>query len=340
MLPQNIWIIFRYLKLVHALSRRKDGSYDRELSNIVESRVPAKAEEVDGVATMDVTIDHITKVWARIFLPVDCYRSAAVPVGAGSDPAANLKHSFIFFYHAGLFCHITAADGMYDLLCRRIAKTCQAVVMSVDYRRSPEVRCPTAYEDSFAALRWLQLQVLGGAAGTWLPPSVDLSRTFLVGDGAGGNIVHHVGVRAAVEDIRPLRVRGHCLITPMFGGVERTRSETEFADTVMLGFEASDWYWKAFLPVGADRNHPACNIFGPNGPDLTPVRLPKTLLICGAVDVRYDWQLQYAEGMTKAGKEVEMVVFENCAWGFYIFPNTPVSHNTMDKIKEFVNPSD
>ncbi|GLJ46803.1 hypothetical protein SUGI_0987030 [Cryptomeria japonica] len=58
-----------------------------------------------------------------------------------------------------------------------------------------EHRVPCAYDNSVAALHWLQLQALAAeGAEPWLHSHADFSRVFIAGESAGGNIAHHVGV--------------------------------------------------------------------------------------------------------------------------------------------------
>ena len=110
-----------------------------------------------------------------------------------------------------------------------------------------------------------------------------------MGDSAGANIVHHVGCRISVgameeETISGVIIVGHVLLEPFFGGEERTPSDLRLVGAPIVNMENSDWHWKAFLPVGADRNHPAANVFGPKAPDISTLRLPPTLVVVGGHD--------------------------------------------------------
>ncbi|KAJ6686534.1 ARYLACETAMIDE DEACETYLASE [Salix purpurea] len=122
----------------------------------------------------------------------------------------------IIFFHGGSFTHSSANSAIYDTFCRRLVSACKAVVVSVNYRRSPEYRYPCAYDDGWTALKWVKSR-------TWLQSGKDSKvHVYLAGDSSGGNIAHHVAARAAEEEIEVL---GNILLHPMFGGQQRTESE-------------------------------------------------------------------------------------------------------------------
>ncbi|CAK9313905.1 unnamed protein product [Citrullus colocynthis] len=96
-----------------------------------------------------------------------------------------------------------------------------------------------------------------------------------------------------------------CLIAiqPFFGGEERVGSEIQYGKSAMLNLEQADWYWKAFLPHGSNRNHPAAHVFGPDAEDISGVKFPATLLIIGGQDQLQDWQKRYYEWLKEGGTE-------------------------------------
>ena len=104
----------------------------------------------------------------------------------------------------------------------------------------------------------------------------------------GGNIVHNVALRAVESGIDVL---GNILLNPMFGGQERTESEKRLDGKYFVTLQDRDWYWRAFLPEGEDRDHPACNPFGPRGNNLEAIKFPKSLVVVAGLDLIQDWQL-------------------------------------------------
>ncbi len=67
-------------------------------------------------------------------------------------PDAPAPRPVIAFFHGGGFviCSVDTHDG----LARRLANATGAVVVSVEYRLAPEVRCPDSAEDCYAATLW------------------------------------------------------------------------------------------------------------------------------------------------------------------------------------------
>lgn len=124
-----------------------------------------------------------------------------------------------------------------------------------------------------------------------LPANADFSRVFLSGDSAGGNIAHHVALRASGQDLGRVKLAGMILIQPFFGGEERTPAELRLKNVPIVSVESLDWHWKAYLPAGSNRDHPACNIFGPNAADLATVAFPPVLNIVGGLDILQDWEV-------------------------------------------------
>lgn len=78
---------------------------------------------------------------------------------------------------------------------------------------------PAAYEGSWAAFRWVayHFNINGHGYEAWLKDHADFTRVFLVGDSAGGNIVHNMAVQASFEDLNGIKLAGISLVQPYFG---------------------------------------------------------------------------------------------------------------------------
>ncbi|KAJ6821406.1 gibberellin receptor GID1C [Iris pallida] len=323
--PLNTWVLISSFKVSYNMLRRPDGTFDRPLAEFLERKVPANALPVNGVISHDVLLDRPTNLLARVYRP-----SPAAPSFADLylPPSSSSPFPVVIFFHGGSFTHSSSNSTIYDNLCRRLVSLFgPSVVISVNYRRSPEHRYPSAYDDGWAALKWATNQ-------SWLRCSSDATpRIFLVGDSSGGNIAHNVALRAVDAGIE---ISGNILLNPMFGGTERKESERKFDGKYFVTIQDRDWYWRAFLPEGADRDHPACNPFGPNGAKLEEMGFPKSLVVVAGLDLLSDWQVAYAEGLERAGQDVRLVYREQATVGFYFLPNTEHFYEVMEEIKSFV----
>lgn len=166
--------------------------------------------------------------------------------------------------------------------------------------------------------------------------TADLSKCFLAGDSAGANLAHHVAVRVCKERLRVVKVIGLVSIQPFFGGEERTESEIRLATAPLVSLRRTDWIWKAFLPDGADRDHEAVNVSGPNAIDISDLEYPDTVVFVGGFDPLQDWQRRYSQWLNKSGKESQVIEYPNMVHAFYVFPELPESSQLIAQVKDFV----
>ena len=105
-------------------------------------------------------------------------RGGAGPLAARVYRAVSGTSPTVVFFHGGGW---VAGDlETHDRQARWLAIETGAVVISVDYRRPPEMRFPGAFEDAFAAVRDVANRI--GAFGG------DAKRLGVAGDSAGGNL--------------------------------------------------------------------------------------------------------------------------------------------------------
>ncbi|CAL1412205.1 unnamed protein product [Linum trigynum] len=123
----------------------------------------------------------------------------------------------------------------------------------------------------------------------------------------------------------------------MFGGEARTESKKRLDEKYFVTVQDRDWYWRAFLAEGENRDHPACNVFGPRSKELEGMKLPKSLVVVAGLDLIQDWQLAYVEGMERAGNQVKLIFLQDATIGFYFLPNNQHFHCLMEEIKNFVS---
>nr|AAX95882.1 hypothetical protein LOC_Os11g13630 [Oryza sativa Japonica Group]ABA92309.1 esterase, putative [Oryza sativa Japonica Group] len=288
---------------------RVDGIISCRLLDLLDPPVPPSAAPREGVATRDVVVDPAIPLRARLFYP--CRPTGGEAGGGGGEAGATKPLPVVVFFHGGGFAFLSAASRAYDAACRRIARYAGAAVLSVDYRRSPEHRYPTPYDDGLAALRFLDdpnNHPLAADDGD-VPP-LDVARRFVAGDSAGANIAHHVARRYALaaHTFANLRLAGLIAIQPFFGGEERTPAELRLVGAPIVSVPRTDWLWRAFLPPGADRTHEAAHAASPAGAaGIDSPAFPPATVVIGGYDPLQDWQRRYCETLRGKGKAVRVL---------------------------------
>ena len=205
--------------------------------------------------------DNMTPQSARDALSALAAARAAVPPppvmsaedievkGAGGPLAARLyrnsngKSPTVVFFHGGGW---VAGDlATHDRQARLLAIETGAVVISVDYRRPPEVRFPGAFEDAFAATRDVVARIaeFGG----------DVARIGVAGDSAGGNLAAATAIACRDAGIK---LAGQLLVYPVTDVVgnfadakenARFPSRTENAEGYFLSRAVMEWFAGHYL---------------------------------------------------------------------------------------------
>ncbi|XP_021300540.1 probable carboxylesterase 18, partial [Herrania umbratica] len=141
---------------------------------------PSTSKKPDnGIVSSDIMVDSTRKLWFRLYTNTAAADGSTTPV--------------IVYFHGGGFTLMAANSMMYDDLCKRLAREVPAIVVSVNYRLSPEHRYPSQYEDGFDVLKFIDNPKFEG----FLASSANIKKQFFVaGDSAGGNLAHHVALKA------------------------------------------------------------------------------------------------------------------------------------------------
>ncbi|XP_073146934.1 probable carboxylesterase 6 [Henckelia pumila] len=273
-----------------------------------------------GYQSKDVTIDASKPITARIFRPHDDDHVSEMPV--------------LVYFHGGGFCIGSTTWLGYHIFLGNLAVTAKTIVYSVDYRMAPENKLPTAYEDCYSALEWLSTSK---ADDPWLQ-NADLSRVFLCGDSAGGNIAHHVAIKAIENRVHGVTVKGLVLIHPFFGSERRT--ELELAEGSGAEVAMNDMFWRLSLPEGADRDFYGCNFekgevaaAGYNWSLFSAV-----LVFVSGLDFLKERGVMYVEFLKKAGvSEVKLIEAEGEVHVFHVwFPESEATFMLQKQITDFI----
>jgi acetyl esterase len=207
----------------------------------------------------------------------------------------------IVWYHGGGWVIGSIDDA--DLLGRRLAQRTDCAVALVDYRLAPEYRFPTAVDDSYAALNWVDHH-LEEIAGRRVP-------LMVAGDSAGGNLAAVMAILA--RDRKGPSIALQILVYPVTDCDFESTSYRDPENDLMLTREAMIWFWDHYAPEPAGRANP----------DASPLRVPDTSNLPPAVVLTAEHDVLRAEGeiyatrMIKSGVPVDHHRFAGQMHGFF-----------------------
>jgi acetyl esterase len=144
----------------------------------------------------------------------------------------------VMYMHGG--GHVLGTASCYDQVSRFLSKKLNAVLVSVDYRKAPEYRFPTAAEDCLAAWEWLvnNAEALGA----------DPARIGVMGDSAGGNLAAVVSQQAAKRGL--MQPTAQCLVYPELDMRQQTESYKTFGEGYGLDRDLMNWFVDQYLGEG------------------------------------------------------------------------------------------
>lgn len=198
---------------------------------------------------------------------------------------------------------------------QRIAAAQDCVIVSVDYRLSPEVRFPGALEDNYAALAWLHdnAQALG----------VDGRRVIVMGESAGGG--HAAALAIAARDRGRFKLAGQVLVYPMLDDrTGSTRQPPPDQGRYVWTPEQNRLGWSALLGVAAGSANPPQGSVPARVEDLRG--LPPTFIGVGGLDLFLREDIDYARRLMDSGVSTELLVVPGAYHAFpFIVPGADVS---------------
>jgi acetyl esterase len=216
-------------------------------------------------------------------------------------PAAEALPALLFFHGGGFVIgNIDTHDG----LCRIIANEAGVRVIAVDYRLAPEHKYPAAIDDAYAALTYVEANAaqLG----------VDANRLAVGGDSAGGAMTA-VMTQMAKEKGGP-KIAFQLLFFPVTQIGEETTSLKNYAEGFVLERAGLEWFYKNYVPAGADRKDPGISpLYG------SVEGLPPAYLTVAEFDPLHDEGLEYGRKLKAAGVPCEIVDYPGLVHDFIYF---------------------
>lgn len=194
----------------------------------------------------------------------------------------------------------------HDRLVRELAVGANAVIIFVDYDRSPESRFPTAIEQSYAVAKYVAEHADEFGA--------DASRLAIAGDSVGGNMAAAVALMA--KERKGPHVLAQLLFYPVTDASMSSASYSEFAEGPWLTRKAMAWFWDQYLPEVSKRRDIHAS---PLNASLEQLRgLPQTLLLVDENDVLRDEGEAYGRKLAEAGVRVTSLRYNGTIHDFML----------------------
>ncbi|KNA11777.1 hypothetical protein SOVF_132020 [Spinacia oleracea] len=119
-------------------------------------------------------------------------------------------------YHGGGFCTGSAFGPIIKQFLTNLVSMAHVVAVAVDFRLPPEHPLPIAYDDCWAAFKWVGSHANGNGPDPWLNEYADFNRVILGGESTGANLAHNVAIKASVEPLDGLNLESLLAIHPFF----------------------------------------------------------------------------------------------------------------------------
>ncbi|KRB52687.1 hypothetical protein ASE02_11855 [Phenylobacterium sp. Root700] len=183
---------------------------DRNLVDVQELKIPSRAGPL--------------RVWI--------YRPRQPPSGA--------RPAMVYFHGGGMSM---GSLEQYDALTQRMSAKSGVVIVSVDYRLTPEHTFPAPLEDAYDALAWVHANAQS--------LNLDPLRVAVGGDSAGGNLA--AALTQVVRDEGGPPIRFQLLIYPAVGTTGHSRSMKIYAEGYLFGAKELEEAFEQYVPDRAAR---------------------------------------------------------------------------------------
>jgi len=206
----------------------------------------------------------------------------------------------IVYYHGGGW--VIADNDTYDASAKGLAEQVGAMVVSVEYRKGPEHKFPTAHNDAFDAYQF----VLKNAASM----KGDTSRIAVVGESAGGNLAANVSIMARDKHIKvPVY---EVLVYPVANNDMNSPSYQKYAEAKPLNKPMMGWFTDKYLPAMSASADPRISLVKANLKGLPP-----TTIINAEIDPLANDGEKLAEALKSAGVKVNHKEYKGVTHEFF-----------------------
>lgn len=211
------------------------------------------------------------------------------------------SYPIIVYYHGGGW--VIATIDTYNSSAQSLAEQVEAVVVSVEYRKGPEFKFPTAHNDSYAAYTW----ALNNASSI----KGDPLKIAVAGESAGGNLAINVSKMAKDNGImQPLH---QVLVYPVANNDINAASVIQYQDALPLNKPSLLWFFMHYFNNPAEGNDPRISLV--DVADLSG--LPPATILAAEIDPLQTEGKLLAEKLTASGVDVTYKLYVGVTHEFY-----------------------
>ncbi|MGN8132946.1 alpha/beta hydrolase [Paenarthrobacter sp. 22069] len=261
------------------------------------AEVPPFSDQIPDLdawrADIQTQVDALTRQFGQPGPEVKERLDFVLPVEGGSvklrvyKPSGHGPHPVHLYFHGGGWAQGSIEFDYIDVLCRERSVGADCVVVTVDYRKAPEHKFPTALDDCYAALNW----VIGNADELGVRPDL----ITIGGGSAGGNLAAALALK--VRDEGGPAIALQLLEVPALDLTLSSPSYREYAEGYMITLPEIKMYVRWYVPTPEEVTNPYVSPL--LAPDLSG--LPRTHIMSSEFDpIRGDGE-RYAERLQQAG---------------------------------------
>lgn len=259
--------------------------------------------------------DRVLNVGPKGRTNIRLYRPAAA---RGALPA-------VVYTHGGGW--VLGDRETHDRLVRELTVGANAVVVFVDYDRSPESHYPVAVEESYEVLKYVAQHPNEFGA--------DASRIAIAGDSVGGNMTAAIALLA--KERKGPEITAQLLFYPVTDASMSTASYSQFAEGPWLTKKGMAWFWDQYLPDVTKRADIHVSLINASSEQLKG--LPQTLIMVDENDVLRDEGEAFARKLAAAGVTVESVRYNGTIHDFMLLnpiAETPAVRGAVDQASDYL----
>ena len=294
-------------ELRNGLNMMPGGNFTREMLPVIR--------KMGGMPLQAVPEDPSIKIYNRLIPgPKD---APEVRVRIYEPLNKQPKAPGILYIHGGGY--IVGTPEMTDGSCIHMVQEIGCVVVSVDYRLSPDTPYPGPLEDCYAALEWFS-----SSADTL---GVDAGNIAVAGGSAGGGLT--AGLALLARDRKGPKIVFQAPLYPMIDDRNITPSSYEIVDTRFWNRAKNEFGWEMYLGPLYKGDVP---IYAAPARAEDLSGLPPCYTLVGELDLFRDETIDYCARLLRAGVPTELHVFPGCYHGFDMNVSTEIGKRVENEI--------